>query len=380
MIDDATPGGFRPSRRGVVAAALGGLVGVAAGAAGAVTLGRNADPTESVDVARVDARGPYQAGIRRPASPQRFGMLLVLDTNAPPSWLPAVGARILSLVSGADEDLLPDGAADLTVSVGLGPRLVPAGWPGSTALPDFNGDDAIPPSARGGDVLLAAYASDPTVLAGVLDDVASLVPGATPRWRQFVFRGKGSGTKARNPLGFMDGIIVPSTDDEFSEGVWIADGPLAGATILVIRRLRIDTARFRALEVGAREAVIGRRLSDGAPLSGGGPDAQIDLRAKSPEGEFVVPAHAHARAAHPSFTGSPLMMRRSYSFENDGAAGADSGLVFMSFQNELRTFVATQQRLDEMDALMPFTTPTASATFVMLPGFDDETPLGIALG
>ena len=180
-------------------------------------------------------------------------------------------------------------------------------------------------------------------------------------------------------MGFMDGIVVPHDAAGFDEGVWIGDGPLAGGSILVIRRLRLETARFRALPVDSREAVFGRRLSDGTPLSGGKPDDQVDLRAKTPEGEFVIPADAHARAAHPSFTGSPLMFRRSYSFENDGGSGADSGLVFMSFQNELRTFVATQQRLDEVDALMPFTSPTASATFVVLPGFSDNRPLGSSL-
>ena len=380
--DETANTGFRPSRRGLLTAALGGVAGIAAGAAGGVALTRPVDggePQATAGPQGVQADGRHQAGIRRPAEPQRFGALLVLDAPAGLDWLPAVGARILDLTGGADADLLPDGPGDLTLTVGLGPDLVPAGLPGSEPLPDFAGDDGIPARARGGDVLLAAYASDPTVLGGVLSDLAALVPGATTRWQQFVFRGQGSGSKARNPLGFMDGIVVPHTTAEFDDGVWIADGPAAGGSILVIRRLRLDTAAFRTLSIGEREAVIGRTHTDGAPLSGGGPDDQIDLRAKTPDGEFVIPARAHARAAHPSFTGSPLMLRRSYSFENDAAAGADSGLVFMSFQNELRTFVATQQRLDEVDALMPFTTPTASSTFLILPGFDAQTPLGAGL-
>ncbi|WP_161972393.1 Dyp-type peroxidase [Glaciihabitans arcticus] len=368
---------FRPSRRGLLSAALGGAAGLALGATGGVALTRTDTPAPASTPAPtevVPVRGEHQAGVHLPASPQQFGALLVLDTAATDTgWLAALGARIVAL--GSDDALLPDGAGDLTVTVGIGPRLVPDGLPGSTDLPGFADDNEIDPGARGGDVLLAAYSSDPTVLAAVLADLALLVPGAVTRWQQFVFRGKGSGTKARNPLGFMDGIVVPHTSAEFADGVWIPDGPAAGGSILVIRRLRLDTSAFRALEVGEREAVIGRRLSDGAPLSGGAPDDQVDLRAKTPEGELLVPARSHARAAHPSFTGSSLMFRRSYSFENDG----ETGLVFMSFQNELRTFVVTQQRLDEVDALRTFSTPTASATFLVLPGFDDERPLGSSL-
>jgi dye decolorizing peroxidase len=174
----------------------------------------------------------------------------------------------------------------------------------------------------------------------------------------------------------MDGIVVPHGDDELRENVWIASGPLAGGTICVVRKLRLDTTRFRALETAEREGIIGRTLSDGSPLSGGKPDDQVDLRAKTPEGEFLVPPRAHARAAHPSFTGSTLMLRRSYSFD-DG--GDDSGLLFISFQNELRVFTATQHRLDEVDDLMGFTTPLFSATFVMLPGFSADRPLGAQL-
>lgn len=374
MSDDA----YKPSRRGLLTGALGGALGIAVGAGTVAAIsGTSDDPAPSTAVA---ADGPNQAGIHRPVAPQQFGRLVVLDAaGTDRDWIAGVGARILELAGGSASDLLPDGPGDLTMSVGLGPRLVAAidpSLPGTEALPPFVGDDRMPPSAIGGDLLLSAYSSDPTVLGAVLDDLAALIPGATVRWQQAMFRGAGEGTKARNPLGFMDGIVVPHGDDELAESVWIGSGPLAGATICVVRRLQLDTARFRSLETGRREAVIGRKLRDGSPLSGGKPDDQVDLRAKTAEGEFLVPARAHARAAHPSFTGSPLMLRRSYSFD-DG--GDDHGLVFISFQNTLRAFTATQHRLDEVDDLMGFVTPTASATFLMLPGFSDGSPLGSTL-
>jgi deferrochelatase/peroxidase EfeB len=70
------------------------------------------------------------------------------------------------------------------------------------------------------------------------------------------------------------------------------------------------------------------------------------------------------------------MLRRGYSYAN---SDADKGLLFVSFQRELRTFVQTQRRLDEGDALMAFATATASGTFLVLPGFSAERPLGADL-
>jgi len=395
---DKAPG---TSRRGLLTGALGGALGLAAGIGGTLAVGSTSSPTPAAtgETAAsgigqpVPAAGRYQAGIHTPATPQKFGRLLILDTTTSPSaatsWLAVLGERILELASStgvagsAAAALLPDGAGDLTITVGLGPRIIAGidpGLPGAEDLPAFVDDEGIDDLARGGDVLLAAYSNDPTVLGAVLAELATVIPASSRRWEQLVFRGTGEGMKARNPLGFFDGVVVPHGTDELRENVWIAEGPLTGATVLVIRRLLLDTSAFRGLAVADREAVFGRRLSDGAPLSGGGADDQVDLNAKTPEGNFLVPADAHARAAHPSFTGSSLMLRRSYSFENDRPGEAsESGLAFMSFQNDLRTFVATQHRLDEVDALRAFSTPTASATFLVLPGFDRDKPLGAEL-
>ena len=104
--------------------------------------------------------------------------------------------------------------------------------------------------------------------------------------------------------------------------------------------------------------------------------AHVDLEAKTPDGRYVTPARSHARAAHPSFTGSTTMLRGSYSFtDSDGSRG----LLFRCFQRDLDTFVRTQRRLDDVDDLMRFVTPTASASFLVLPGFDADRPLGATL-
>lgn len=69
------------------------------------------------------------------------------------------------------------------------------------------------------------------------------------------------------------------------------------------------------------------------------------------------------------------MLRRSYSY----ARGAEHGLVFTAFQKNVQTFVLTQQRMDEIDALMDFATATATGSWAILPGFDDDHPLGSTL-
>lgn len=118
---------------------------------------------------------------------------------------------------------------------------------------------------------------------------------------------------------------------------------------------------------------MGRRRGSSEPLSGGGPEADADLTAKSADGEYLIPADSHVRRAHPLTSGSGLMLRRSYSYD-DGPT--DRGLLFVCFQRDLRTFVATQHRLDEGDALMRYATATASGTFLVLPGFTPDRPLG----
>jgi dye decolorizing peroxidase len=83
---------------------------------------------------------------------------------------------------------------------------------------------------------------------------------------------------------------------------------------------------------------------------------------------------AHLRRAHTTSVGVGLMLRRSYSTDDPAP-----GLLFISFQNDIRTFTNTLTRMDNGDALLSFTTTTASATFLVLPGFDERRPLGATL-
>lgn len=358
------------SRRSLLSGAVGAVAGVGAAS---VTAYATSPREEEAVPQTVSPVGPHQAGINQPATPQTFGLLRVYNVGPDLMFLPAVG-KVIRELCDTGADVLPDGPRRLTVTVGVGPDLVSslgAEVPDVGPLPAFARDDQIDPLHHGGGLVIAAYADDPGVLATALTTIEQVIPEISLRWEQRGYRPPGEGTITRNPLEFHDGVIVPHTSEELERNVWL-DGRFAGGTIMVVRRLRLDALEFSRLSLGERQRVIGRRI-DGSPLSGGPPFAEVDLHAKTSAGEFLTPVNSHVRAAHPSFTGSELMLRRGYAYDN---GNGDAGLLFICFQNRLRTFVRTQQRLDEIDALSAFSTPTGSGSFLVLPGLNNSSIWG----
>lgn len=334
--------------------------------------------------ATVDPTGPHQAGVAHPLPAPGHLVLTVWDLRPAARLdrlLAGIGELTRALAAGGHPALNGLPPRRLTVTTGLGPRVVAAlgrDLPGAADLPRFAREQRISPGDRGGDLALQVAADDPVVLGLAVSALRGQLAGqATPRWSQSAFRGPQDGPAARNVLGFADGITVPRSAQQLDDSVWLpADTPrVGGGTVMVVRRLLLDTARFAALALGEQERVIGRRRATGVPLSGGSGTTDVDLRARTPDGQYVVPALAHARRASPLPLGVGMMMRRSYSI----ADAAGSGLLFVAFQRELRTFVATQTQLDAGDALTAFATPTAGATFLVLPGFTARAPLGSAL-
>ncbi|MFH9657960.1 Dyp-type peroxidase [Streptomyces sp. NPDC017248] len=371
-----------PSRRAFIGA-------TGAAAATGLTAGCEAPPAQSdrppsaASPAPVSPTGRHQAGVTlpQPAQPNLLAVVADLaDAAAAGPLLAELGEAVRTLTAGTDPRLLGLAPGDLTVTIGVGPRLVrgvdPA-LPGAADLPRFS-RERIAPQERGGDLLLQVCAGDPLLLPVV---AAALLRQAghrlRERWRQSGRRGPdvsvGKGVSApRNLLGFIDGIVGPHTTAERRRHLWLAGpAPVAGGTIAVLRRMELDLSRFAALPVAGQEAVFGRRRATGVPLSGGTAAGNPDLGAKTPDGRYLVPADAHVRRANPNVVGAGLMLRRSYSTDEPAP-----GLLFISFQNDLRAFTKTLARMDASDALLSFTTTTASATFLILPGFDEQHPLG----
>lgn len=329
--------------------------------------------------------GRHQAGVSTPAQPQTNLLMVVSDLDGPPApVLARMGTTIEALASGRSEQLAGLDPGDLTITVGVGPRLVAQidpTLPGAAALPIFAHEELVE-ACNGGDLMVQVCASDPLLLPAAAAALGSSGDGMLrERWRQQVFRGEhvavgNVGYAPRNVLGFVDGIVVPRSTADLDADVWLQGPPaVAGGTVAVVRRMEVQLERFLAMPVSAQEDVIGRRRSSGGPLSGGDIAAIPNLEATTSSGSFQIPEHAHARVANPAMIEIPTMLRRSYSFAESGG-----GILFVSFQNGLSTFTQTLERMDAYDdALLPYTTTTASGTFLILPGFQSDHPLGATL-
>ena len=373
------------SRRGLLglAAASAATTGLALGGCAQQAAGTLSAEVSAPFGERVAAYGASQAGIDRPAIPQsqlELGVFDLADGVSPGAALAKLGSAVSDVASGRSPRLAGTEPGDLTVTIGVGPRLVAAvnpTLPGAMQLPSF-AREQIAARDRDGDVMVQVCGSDPlavTLASGALADAVHAA-GGKERWSQGGFRRYGGDGYALNLLGFRDGIVQPAPSELAAE-LWLDAPPqVAGATIAVVRRLRIDLPGFLGMPLADQESAVGRHRATGCPLSGGSVTTPLDLGAKTQEGGYVVPATAHARRADPGVTGVGVMLRRGYNYVN---GPEDQGLLFIAFHRELRTFTETQYQLDASDALMEHTLATAGATFLILTGFGPDAPLGARL-
>jgi dye decolorizing peroxidase len=368
----------RTTRRGLFATGAGiAATSVLSGCSSSSTM---SSPSASTPTSTaVAVHGTTQAGVARPALPQQQLMSQVFDLEGDTQRvLAGLGRSIDELTGSAILGVVAP--RDLTVTVGVGPRMVAAvdsTLPGAEDLPRYR-RESIPDGARGGDLWLQVCGSDALAVSMAATTLReSLASTARLRWQQRGWRGQYAATPdghqaGRNVMGFQDGIVGARDADELHDGVWLAaPASVAGGTIAVVRRFRIDVAGWRALDVARQQDAVGRELVSSRPLSGG---VDVDLGAKTPEGSYRIPADAHIRRAHALALGVPLMLRRSYSIDDP-----EPGLLFISFQNTLRAFTATMQSLDESDRMLDFAATTATGTFLVLPGFSPSRPLGSTL-
>ena len=205
---------------------------------------------------------------------------------------------------------------------------------------------------------------------------------ADPLWSQQGFRqargAESDGTTMRNLMGQVDGTVNPSPEEEdFEELLWLGAeaGWLNGGSAFVLRRIRMELDTWDMVDRPGREQSVGRRLADGAPLTGGDERTPVDFEAKDALGFTVIPSAAHIRRAH-SVDPSERIVRRAVNYTD----GEESGLLFGCYQRDpLRQFVPIQRRLDEADMLNQWITHTGSAVFAILPGFKPGGTIGESL-
>jgi dye decolorizing peroxidase len=401
-----------PGRRKVL---TGGLLALGATAAGAAACTRDAAPgglaaSGDASVARVSAgeatvpfRGPRQAGVT--TEPQPYASWLGLDL-AEGADLDACRRLLRVLTDDADRlmaarppltDLEPEVAqvpSNLTVTVGVGPGFLAAAGRQERApswlapLPHFP-IDRLDDRWRQTDLVIQVCADSPTSVAHAQRRlVVGADPLVRPVWVQRGFRdpltGGSTGRPFRNLFGQVDGTVQPATDGSADDLLWLgADAPegWAGGTAMVLRRIAMDLDAWDRADRTARENAVGRRLSNGAPLTGKVASDPPDLDARDALGFPVIDPASHVRRAMPAEPHENIL-RRPYSYDDPPPAGrrSDSGLVFVAFQADpIRQFVPIQRRLAEADLLNLWTTPVGSAVYGVLPGARDGEHLGQAL-
>ncbi|MFI1441080.1 iron uptake transporter deferrochelatase/peroxidase subunit [Streptomyces fructofermentans] len=369
-----------------------GAAGGAAGYAAAPTADRGA-ALASLGSGQVPFHGSHQPGITTPL--QARGHLVAFDLTAGSGRKEAAAllrrwsttARLLMAGEAAAQDdtgvARDAGPSSLTVTFGFG-----HGFFARTGLekqrpialdplPDFSSDH-LDRNRSDGDLWVQIGADDALVafhaLRAIQKDAGA---AARVRWQMNGFNRSPGATAhpmtARNLMGQIDGTRNPKpAESDFDRRVFVpaAGEPawMAGGSYAVVRRIRMLLDDWEQLSVKDQEAVIGRRKSDGAPLSGGSERTAMDLEKLGPDGSPAVPVNAHARITRPDQNGGAAMLRRPFSFHDgiDGDGVPDAGLLFVCWQADpLRAFVPVQRKLDRGDALSAFVRHEASGLFAV---------------
>ncbi|MFC7921855.1 iron uptake transporter deferrochelatase/peroxidase subunit [Streptomyces cinereoruber] len=382
---------------GLVVGAVGGA-GVSAAVSGDGTASGNGagGPAALTTVGSTEVmfHGKHQAGITTPL--QSRGHLVAFDLAPGAGRKEAVAlmrrwsatAKTLMAGKAPAQDTgvaLDAGPSSLTVTFGFGRTFFdrtglasrrPAGL---DPLPAFS-SDALDPRRSEGDLWVQIGADDALVafhaLRAVQKDAGD---AARVRWQMNGFNRSAGATArpmtARNLMGQVDGTRNPKpADPDFDRRIFVPAGTtgaeawMAGGSYAVVRRIRMLLDDWEKLSLDRQEKVIGRRKSDGAPLTGGTETTELDLDKRGPDGGTVIPDNAHARISAPEQNGGAAMLRRPFSFHDGiGPDGTpDAGLLFICWQADpLRGFVPVQRKLDRGDALSPFIRHEASGLFAV---------------
>ncbi|MFE1263762.1 iron uptake transporter deferrochelatase/peroxidase subunit [Streptomyces albogriseolus] len=389
------------------AGATGLVLGAAGGAVGYASAPSGATPLTSVGATKVPFHVKHQPGITDPL--QSRGHLLAFDL------VPGAGRKEAAallrrwsdtarrLMAGefdaeGDSDVARDaGPSSLTLTFGFGHSFFartglekqrPAAL---DPLPAFS-SDRLDRARSDGDLWVQIGADDALVafhaLRAVQKDAGA---AARVRWQMNGFnRSPGATARpmtTRNLMGQIDGTRNPKPEEpDFDERVFVPEQGepawMANGSYVVVRRIRMLLDDWEKLSLREQEGVIGRRKTDGAPLSGGDETTEMDLEKTDAKGNLAVPFNAHARITRPDQNGGAAMLRRPFSYHDgvDADGTPDAGLLFVCWQADpLRGFVPVQRKLDRGDALTPFVRHEASGLFAVPAGAAEGEYVGQAL-
>ncbi|MFE2426387.1 iron uptake transporter deferrochelatase/peroxidase subunit [Streptomyces sp. NPDC059373] len=394
MTNDSTISRRRLLGTAGAAGAAGLVAGSASGAVAASALRDEPTALASVGAATVPFHGTHQAGITTPL--QARGHLVAFDLAAGTDrkgaaallrrWSAAAEAMTAGRTPSGDNQIALDaGPSSLTVTFGFGRTFfAKAGLqrqlPEALApLPDFSAD-ALDAKRSNGDLWIQIGSDDGLVAFHALRILQKEAGDAARlRWQMNGFNRTPGATAeprtARNLMGQIDGTNNPKqTDATFNERIFVPSSGspewMAGGSYAVVRRIRMLLDSWDNLSLDRQEKVIGRRKSDGAPLSagkGGTETTTVDLD-KFTDGVLAIAGDAHIRVAKPESNGGAAILRRPFSYHDgyrdDGAP--DAGLLFVCWQADpLTGFVPVQRKLDRGDGLSRFLSHESSGLFAV---------------
>ncbi|MFI1354942.1 iron uptake transporter deferrochelatase/peroxidase subunit [Streptomyces sp. NPDC020898] len=380
---------------GLALGAAGGATGYAVGSSdssGSESSGRSVALT-SVGADMAMFHGKHQPGITEGL--QARGHLVAFDLAAGAGRKEAAALlrrwsdtaqRLMAGEAAAndDTDVARDaGPSSLTVTFGFGygffarTGLEKQRPVALDPLPDFSSDH-LDKARSNGDLWVQIGANDALVafhaLRAIQKDAGN---AARVRWQMNGFNRSPGATAhpmtARNLMGQIDGTRNPKPSEaDFDQRIFVpASGEpawMANGSYAVVRRIRMLLDDWEQLSVKDQENVVGRRKTNGAPLSGGGETTAMDLEKVDANGDLVVPINAHARITRPDENGGAAVLRRPFSFHDGiGTDGTpDAGLLFVCWQADpLRGFVPVQRKLDRGDALSTFIRHESSGLYAV---------------
>lgn len=332
----------------------------------------------------------------RTAQPMDGGLKLAVPTSAALSSAAALtyaASDVQATVADSGEaiGLSP---ARLTVTFGFGPGLfvdaagrdrygLGARRPEALVdMPRFPGEQLVP-AQTGGDVSVQACANDPQVAFHAVRQLARIADGvARIRWVQAGFQPAApAGKTGRNLMGFLDGTINPDTGDPkaMNRFVWAGEESPAwmqGGSYQVTRRIRIALEHWDRMNLAFQERTIGRHKLSGAPLGGHHEREHVDLEARGPDGNPLIPPNSHVGVAAALRQEGVEILRRGYAY-NDGVnltaerwppwhegMEFDAGLLFVAYQRDPRQgFIRIFERMSRFDMMNQFVTPVGGGLF-----------------
>ncbi|KLU16698.1 MULTISPECIES: iron uptake transporter deferrochelatase/peroxidase subunit [Xenorhabdus] len=276
-------------------------------------------------------------------------------------------------------------ADDLTITVSLGHSLFdnrfgltslkPKKFVAMTAFPN----DRLEASWCGGDLLLQLCAnSRETVIYALRDVLRQLSGKVAPLWKIDGFlpaRDIECKTTPINLFGFKDGTgNADAKDNDLMDSlVWITQKEPAwieNGSYQAVRLIRFALEFWDRTPLEDQENDFGRHKASGAPMGKQHEHDEPEFN-RDPHGDRVL-FDSHMRRAEPRTTERHVskLRRRSYSYSLGltSTGQLDMGLIFVSFQNDLKKgFIDTQKRLNG-EPLERYIKPFGGGYYLVLPG------------